>query len=126
MNSRLMAFSLRKPPNGQLSAAPLAGVWRVEDGEERQLRGNARVADPWSAGSVGVSRAPEGCALPGRQQAGAFCRVDRAQPTNRASGVSCTAWFGGWTEIVSEEYYAFNCKFFRGSTMFASCIALIL
>jgi len=36
----------------------------------------------------------EGCALPVRQQAVAVCRVNRAQPTNRASGVSCTAWLG--------------------------------
>jgi len=28
------------------------------------------------------------------QQAGALCRVNRAQPNNRASGVSCTAWLG--------------------------------
>ena len=37
----------------------------------------------------------EGWGMSVRQQAGAFCRVNRAQPTNRASGVSCTAWFGG-------------------------------
>jgi len=35
-----------KQPNGQLSAAPLAGVWSVEDAEQRQLPGNARAADP--------------------------------------------------------------------------------
>jgi len=34
-----------KPPNGQLSAAPLAGVWSVEDRSKRQLLGNARAAD---------------------------------------------------------------------------------
>jgi len=28
------------------------------------------------------------------QQAVALCRVDRAQPTNRASGVRCTPWLG--------------------------------
>jgi len=32
------------------SAAPLAGVCRVEDAGRRQLPGNARAADPWSAG----------------------------------------------------------------------------
>jgi len=82
-------------PNGQRSAAPLAGVWRVEDGEERQLPGNARAADAWIARCVGLARAPEGCVLCGCQQAGAFCRVNRAQPTNRASGVSCTPWLAG-------------------------------
>jgi len=82
-------------PNGQASAAPLAGVGRVEDGEQRQLPGNARAADLWSAERVGVSRPSEGCGLPCRQQAGALCRVNRAQPTNRASGVICTAWLGG-------------------------------
>jgi len=67
----------------------------VEDVSKRQLLGNARAADPWSAGRVGMARSPEGCGLFGRQQAEAFCRVNRAQPTNRASGVSCTAWLGG-------------------------------
>ena len=78
-------------PNEKLSAAPLAGVWSVEDVGERQLPGNARAADLWNEGSVRVSQPPGGCGLPGRQQAGAFCRVNRARPTNRASGVSCTA-----------------------------------
>ncbi len=54
---------MAKGANVQLSTAPLAGVWRVEDSEERQLLGNARAAD----------------------------LVNRAQPTNSASGVSCTA-----------------------------------
>ena len=85
---------VRLLPNGQLSAAPLAGVWRVENDEERQVPGNARAADPWSVRSIGIARAPGGCALSSHQQADAFCRVNRAQPTNRASGVSCTAWFG--------------------------------
>jgi len=31
------------------SAAPLAGVWSVEDGGMRQVPGNARAADGWSA-----------------------------------------------------------------------------
>ena len=83
-----------KPPNVQLSAAPLAGFWKVEDAGRRQLPGNARAADPWSVRSIGIARAPGGCALSSHQQAEAFCRVNRAQPTNRASGVSCTAWFG--------------------------------
>jgi len=83
-----------KPPNVQLSAAPLAGVWSVADVSRRQLPGNARAAGPWSARSIGIARAPGGCALSRYQQAEAFCRVNRAQPTNRASGVSCTAWLG--------------------------------
>jgi len=73
----------------------------VEDGGERQLPGNARAADPWSAGSVGSSRTCEGCGVSGRQQAEAFCRVNRAQPRNRASGVSCTPWLGGEMTIIS-------------------------
>ena len=81
-------------PNGQLSAAPLAGVCSVEDDGTRQLPGNARAADRWSAGNVGWSYPSEGCGWSCCQQAGAFCRVNRAQPTHRASGVSCTAWFG--------------------------------
>jgi len=82
------------PPNEQRSAAPLASVWRVEDVGERQVPGNARAADPWSAGNVGVSYLAEGWGMSCYQQAGAFCRVNRAQPKNRASGVSCTAWLG--------------------------------
>jgi len=58
------------------------------------MPGNARAADLWNEGSVRVSQAPGGCGLSIRQQAEAFCRVNRAQPTNRASGVSCTAWLG--------------------------------
>jgi len=42
------------PPNAQALAAPLASVWSVEDGGTRQLTGNARAADPWSARSIGV------------------------------------------------------------------------
>jgi len=83
-----------KQPNGQLSAAPLASVWRVEDGGRRQPPGNARAADPWSGRSVGLPGPPEGCASSCCQQADAFCGVNRAQTTNRASGVSCTAWLG--------------------------------
>ena len=67
-------------PNVQLSAAPLAGFWKVEDAGRRQLPGNARAADPWSVRSIGVARAPGGCALSSRQQAEAFCRVNRTQP----------------------------------------------
>jgi len=36
----------------QLSAAPLAGVWRVEDGGERQLPGTLRAAELWSAANL--------------------------------------------------------------------------
>jgi len=35
------------------SAAPLADVCRVEDGGRRQLLGNARMADRWSAKNFG-------------------------------------------------------------------------
>jgi len=73
----------------------------VEDAEERQLPGNARAADLWSTRSVGLARSPEGWGLPSRQQAVAVCRVNRAQPTNRASGVSFTAWFGGVLGFVA-------------------------
>jgi len=45
--------SLMKPAERRASAAPLAGVWRVEDGGTRQLPGNARAADHWSAGGFG-------------------------------------------------------------------------
>ena len=69
------------------------------------MPGNARAADPWSAGSVGIARAHEGCALPGRQQAGAFCRVNRAQPRNRASGVSCTARLDGFFIYTINAFY---------------------
>jgi len=37
----------------QASAAPLAGVGRVEDVRQRQLPGNARAADRWSARNAG-------------------------------------------------------------------------
>ena len=49
------------PPNGQLSTAPLAGVWSVADVGERQLPGTLRAADPWSAGSLGLFRTSDGC-----------------------------------------------------------------
>jgi len=88
-------------PNVQLSAAPLAGFWKVEDAGRRQPPGNARAADPWSVRSIGVSRAPGGCALSSHQQAEAFCRMNRAQPTSRTSGVSCTAWFGGILRLLA-------------------------
>ena len=60
------------------SAAPLAGVCRVEDGGERQLPGNARVADRWSAKDVGSPWTAGGCGLPHWYEAVAFCRVNRA------------------------------------------------
>jgi len=50
---------------GQRSAAPLAGVWRVEDREERQVPGTLRTADPWSGRSRGSPQTSEGCGLPG-------------------------------------------------------------
>jgi len=43
---------MRKPPNRQAFAAPLAGAWSVEDAEKRQLPGTLRVADPYSAASL--------------------------------------------------------------------------
>ena len=67
----------------------------MEDAAQRQVPGNARAADPWSARSVESVHTSGGCGLSGRQQAGAFCRVDRAQVTGRASGVRCTPWLGG-------------------------------
>ena len=70
---------------------------------ERQLPGNARAADPWSVRSCGLVRPPEGCALLSHQQAEALCRVNRAQPTSRASGVSCTAWLGGKLGLISHS-----------------------
>ena len=104
-------LSLRNPANVQLSAAPLAGVWSVEDNGKRQLPGNARAADPWNEGGVRMSQPSEGCGWSLRQQAGAFCRVNRAQPTSRASGVSCTARLGGplysfkgKTPLIRDEY----------------------
>jgi len=48
------------------SAAPLAGVWSVEDVGKRQVPGNARAADPWSAEGSGARDATEGCGLSGR------------------------------------------------------------
>jgi len=69
-------------PNAQASAAPLAGVWRVEDGGTRQLLGKVRAADRWIIRSVALRKASEGCALLGCQQAVAACRVNRAQPTD--------------------------------------------
>ena len=72
----------------------------MEDSEQRQLPGNARAADRWSAGSTGPEGMSEGCGLPDCQQAVADWRVNRAQPRSRASGVSCTAWFGGTRSCV--------------------------
>ena len=43
-------------PKVQLSAAPLAGVWRVEDRSTRQVPGNARAADPWSAKRISCQK----------------------------------------------------------------------
>jgi len=54
----------------------------VADAGTRQLPGNARAADPWSARSCELAQQPEGCALSCCQQAGALCRVNRAQPTH--------------------------------------------
>jgi len=51
----------------QLSAAPLAGVWRVEDAGRRQVPGTLRAADPWSGRNRGLLPASEGCGLSGRQ-----------------------------------------------------------
>jgi len=82
------------------SAAPLAGVCRVEDVGQRQLPGNVRAADGWSARNCVLPEAVEGCGLLGRQQAVALCRVDRAHPTSRASGVSCTPWLGRLRALV--------------------------
>jgi len=95
------------------SAAPLAGVWSVEDGGRRQVPGKVRAADLWSAKYLGPPEAPEGCALPWCQQAVALCRVNRAQPTARASGVSCTPWLGCFVNTASENYLgqAINCYF---------------
>jgi len=84
------------------SAAPLAGVGRVEDTEKRQVPGNARAADPWSAEDADLAEAAGDCALSVRQQAVAFCRVNCVQPTNRASGVSCTPWFGCFFNITGQ------------------------
>jgi len=52
----------------------------VQDDGTRQLPGNARAADLWSATSPGLPATTEGCALHGCQRAGALCRVNRAQP----------------------------------------------
>jgi len=67
----------------------------VEDDGQRQLPGTLRAADRWSIRSVALQEASEGCALLGCQQAVAACRVNRAQATRRASGVSYTPWLGG-------------------------------
>jgi len=53
----------REAAQRRASAAPLAGVWRVEDVGQRQVPGNARTADRWSAGKRGAPEPPEGCAL---------------------------------------------------------------
>jgi len=71
----------------------------VEDSGKRQLPGNVRAADPWTVAIAGLPGACEGWGMAGYQQAVADWRVDRAQPTHRASGVSCTAWFGGSTDL---------------------------
>ena len=47
------------------SAAPLAGVWTVEDVGQRQVPGKVRRADRWSAKSSGSPGVTEGCALSG-------------------------------------------------------------
>jgi len=86
-----LAFSAQR----RASAAPLAGVWSVEDVGQRQVPGNVRAADRWSARSAGSQEAAEGCALWCCQQAVADCRVNCAQPTRRASGVRCTPWLAG-------------------------------
>ena len=64
---------------------------------QRQLPGNARAAGLWSAKSGGLVRSPEGCGLPGRQQAEAFCRVNRAQP-RAAPAVSAAR--RGWAALL--------------------------
>ena len=68
-------------PKVQLSAAPLAGVWRVEDRSTRQVPGNARAAALWSGRSRRSPQLSEGWGLPDSQQARALCRMNRAQPT---------------------------------------------
>ena len=69
----------------------------------RQLPGNVRAADLWSVRDDGVPQVPGGCALWGCQQAVADCRVNRAQPTSRASGVRCTPWLGGLSTILKHK-----------------------
>jgi len=76
----------------------------VEDGGKRQLPGTLRAADPWSAESIGAPEAAGGCALLGCQQAVAVWRVDRAQPTHRASGVRCTPWLGCALFIIKYDF----------------------
>jgi len=66
----------------------------VEGRGRRQLLGKVRAADGWSGASARLPYVSEGWGMSGRQQAVADCRVDRAQPTNRASGVRCTPWLG--------------------------------
>ena len=43
---RTVASTEMNAPNAWLSAAPLAGVWRVEDAGTRQVPGTLRAADP--------------------------------------------------------------------------------
>jgi len=80
----------------------------VEDGGERQLPGNVRAADRWSARNTGTPRQFEGWGISGRQQAVALCRVNRAQPTGRASGVSCTPWLGCYFTVIQKVEFLFK------------------
>jgi len=52
----------------------------VEDRRTRQVPGNARAADRWSAEGSGSRESTEGWGMACCQQAVAFCRVNRAQP----------------------------------------------
>ena len=74
----------------------------MEDAGTRQLPGNARMADLWSARSIGAPEMAGGWGMSGCQQAGALCRVDRAQPKGRARGVRCTPWLGGNGYLILE------------------------
>ena len=66
----------------------------MEDVGERQLPGNARAADPWIARDVDLLETFGGCALSGRQQAVACCRMNRAQPKDAPAASAARP---GWT-----------------------------
>ena len=87
-------------PERRASAAPLAGVWSVEDMGQRQVPANCVRPTVEAPGAVGRQERLKVGGCGGANRPVAVSRVDRAQPTHRASGVRCTPWLGGAVVLV--------------------------
>jgi len=100
------------------SAAPLAGVCRVEDSGRRQLPGNVRAAARWSAEGWGSPERSEGWGMSACKQAVAHCWVNRAQPKDAPAASAARRGSG------AVLYYFFDLS--EGSELFSRLIDGIL